>query len=404
MKLRIEPSVPCGNIQPPPSKSIAHRMILCAALSNGKSTIKNIALSDDISATLSCIKALGADFLYQDGVLTINGIDTDSLNFNGVPDCRESGSTLRFILPLCMLVPGNTVLRGKASLLCRPLNVYETICNERGIFFEKANGVVCVGGTLSAGEFSVRGDVSSQFISGLLFALPLLRDDSRIILTGKVESRPYIDITIDIQNRYGVNVYWLNENTIIIPGGQKYVTCDTVNESDWSNAAFMYAMKACGFPIDIADMDNDSLQGDKVCVQNFERLKNGYDTLDVADCPDLAPILFAFAAMHHGGCFTGSKRLRFKESDRVGTMAEELAKFGVKTVVEDDRVIILPCELHAPYGVLHGHNDHRIVMSLAVMCVKFGGIIEGTEAVNKSYPVFFNDLERLKVKIIYEAG
>ena len=175
------------------------------------------------------------------------------------------------------------------------------------------------------------------------------------------------------------------------------------NEGDWSNAAFFYALKECGYPLHISGVSDESLQGDKICISYFDLLKDRYSTLDVSDFPDLAPILFVFAAMHHGGRFTGTKRLRLKESDRVDAMAKELQKFGVKMTLEENSVTIPPGKPHTPNEALYGHNDHRIVMSLAVMCVKYGGVINGAEAVNKSYPSFFEDLEKLKVKISYEV-
>ena len=403
MKVKIKPSCPCGNIQPPPSKSIAHRLILCAALANGTSEIKSISPSEDISATVDCIHALGAKTVFESGALTVTGIDTERLQVSEPLFCRECGSTMRFFIPLCMLTNETTLLYGSKTLLTRPMQIYEEICESQGILYKKTDDHIEVGGALKPAVFTVPGNISSQFISGLLFALPLLPSDSDIVIAGKVESRPYIDLTVAAQSQYGVRTQWRDSHTLHIPGGQKYTPADTVNEGDWSNAAFLYALKYCGYPVNVTDMSFNSLQGDKVCVSYFEALRDGNPVLDVSNCPDLAPILFAFAAMHKGGTFTGTERLRMKESDRGAAMARELSKFGAQLVIGENEIRIPKTELHAPDIVLDGHNDHRIVMSMAVLCVKYGGVIAGAEAVNKSYPGFFEDLEKLKVSITYEA-
>lgn len=403
MKVRIEPSVPAGQAFAPPSKSIAHRLIICAALANGKSTIKNISLSQDILATLDCVRALGAETEYKDGVLTVQGIDTDKLRILSVLPCRECGSTLRFFIPLCMLTENTCILTGSDTLLQRPLSVYETVCSAQGIPFVNNGKQIEIGGKLQPGCFEMPGNISSQFISGLLFALPLLSADSEIIITGAIESRPYIDLTINSLSAYGIKISWKDKSTLFIHENQKYIAADTENEGDWSNAAFLYALQYCGYPVTVSGTDPDSLQGDKICIPYFDALKNGAATLNIADVPDLAPILFVFAALHNGGTFTGTARLRMKESDRGTAMAAELSKFGVRTEIKENEIRIFKSDLHAPEQELYGHNDHRVVMSLAVMCIRYGGGINGAQAVNKSYPGFFEDLGKLKVDIKYEA-
>lgn len=404
MRVIIKPSVPSGRIQAPPSKSYAHRLILCAALAEGKSIIRNISLSDDICATIDCARALGAKTEYENGALTVYGLGG---RFNGISEplqCRECGSTIRFFIPVCMLSGQHVVLQGSETLLKRPMQVYEEICRSQGIGFMQTSDAIAVEGRLQPGTFTFPGDISSQFVSGLLFALPLLERESKICLSGKVESKPYIDITLKVLSAFGVQAYWVKDNTLFIEGNQTYKPVDAENEGDWSNAAFMLVLRQCGASVEVDGINADSLQGDKVCMQYFSRLNQEYTFCDISDCPDLAPILFAFAAMHHGGAFTGTKRLAIKESDRGAAMAEELAKFGVRVEHEEDRIVIPPSCVHAPDAVLFGHNDHRIVMSLAVLCIKYGGVIDGAEAVNKSYPGFFEDLKKLKVKVEYEAG
>ena len=404
MKVKIEPSVPSGGIQAPPSKSYAHRLILCAALADGESTIKNVSLSDDICATIDCVHALGAKTDYKNGALTVYGVGGKNFEINEPLPCRECGSTMRFFMPLCMLAGRRVVLQGSETLLRRPMQVYEAICRSQKIEFEQTSEAITVNGMLRSGIFTFPGNISSQFVSGLLFALPLLDGDSEIRLTGSVESKPYIDITAAVLSVFGISVRWICGNALYVKGRQAYKAVETENEGDWSNAAFLYALRECGAPMEISGVREDSLQGDKVCIQHFARLKKEYSICDISDCPDLAPVLFAFAAMHHGGVFTGTKRLALKESDRGAAMAQELAKFGVNVELGEDRIEIPPSCTHSPNAVLWGHNDHRIVMSLAVLCTRYGGEIDGAEAVKKSYPGFFEDLEKLKVKINYEAG
>ena len=403
MQVDIYASVPHGSVQAPPSKSIAHRLIILAALAKGESMIGNIDLSDDINATLRCIKTIGAFYSYDNGTPLIRGIDPHNIRISETMECGECGSTLRFMIPVCMLSDREFTLTGSKTLLSRPLTVYEDICRINGILFENSGNEVHICGKLRSGDYSVPGDISSQFITGLLFALPLLSGESRICLTGKIESRPYIDLTLVALRRFGVEVSWQDERTLFVPGDQYYTPCQTENEGDWSNAAFLYALKYCGYPIEISGVNINSLQGDKICSAHFHSLSSGYAEIDISDCPDLGPILFSFAALQHGGRFTGTKRLKIKESDRAAAMAEELRKCGVQMLVEENEVVIRPSALHAPNAPFYGHNDHRIVMSLAVISIITGGVIQGAEAVKKSYPGFFEDLRKMQVKLKYET-
>ena len=403
MKVRIEPSVPCGQIQAPPSKSYAHRLILAAVLAKGESTINNISLSDDICATIDCAHALGAKTDYNNGKLTIRGVDWKNIRINTPLQCHECGSTMRFFIPVCLLSGQKVVLQGSETLLTRPMQIYEEICRSQRIVYVQNSNCISLEGKLQPGLFTFPGDISSQFVSGLLFALPLLDDDSEICLTGKLESKPYIDITIAVLSAFGIHVHWKAINVISIKGKQSYTPVVAENEGDWSNAAFLFALQQLGAPIEVGGVLSESLQGDKACLPYFAKLKKEYSLCDIANCPDLAPILFAFAAMYHGGEFTGTNRLAIKESDRGAVMAEELAKFGAAVDMLYDRIVIKPSCIHTPDTVLCGHNDHRIVMSLAVLCTRYGGEIDGAEAVNKSYPGFFEDLIRLKVNVNYET-
>lgn len=243
------------------------------------------------------------------------------------------------------------------------------------------------------------GNISSQFLTGLLYALPLLPEDSRISITTAVESRPYIDMTLRALAAFGVKAAWEDEQTLVIPGGQSYAPREVWVEGDWSNAAFPDALNLFGSSVVVEGLDESSLQGDRVYRTYFAQLASGSPTLHIGNCPDLAPILFAVAAALHGGTFTGTARLRIKESDRAAAMAEELSACGVTVTVEEDSVTVSPIGLHAPTRPLCGHNDHRIVMALSVLLSLLGGEITEAQAVRKSYPTFFADLKRLGIKL-----
>ena len=404
MRVKIYPSIASGTVTAPPSKSILHRLLIMAALSDGESVINNVVLSDDIRATLRCIRAVGATCEIENDSIKVHGIDPHRIEHTGLMDCGACGSTLRFMIPVCMLCGSTSVLTGSPRLLSRPLSVYESICRERCILYENDGTNVRIGGCIHSGTFTIPGNISSQFVTGLLLVLPLLNNDSEIILTDGIESRPYIDITLQTLRYFGINAFWKNDHTLSVPGGQRYVSGSVTAEGDWSNAAFLLALGGKEHSVNVLKTDESSLQGDKKCVDYFKALEQGHAIIDITDQPDLGPVLFAYAAMNHGAVFTGTARLKIKESDRIAAMAEELHKFGCDLTVKDNEVFVLKTALHAPSVTLCGHDDHRIVMSLAVMCAKYGGEIEGAEAVNKSFPDFFRTLEALGVKIRYEIG
>ena len=391
MTVTIRPSAPRGSVSAPPSKSMAHRLLICAGLSAGESAISGVAPSEDVLATLDCLRALGARCELRGGAAAVDG--TGLLTGADPLPCRESGSTLRFLVPLCLLDGRERTLTGSARLLERPLEVYEDLCRTRGFLFARGEASLRLRGRLSAGEFTLPGDVSSQFVSGLLFALPRLDGDSVIHLRPPVESRSYIDMTMDALNAFGVSARWADGTTIAVPGGQRFSPRALTVEGDWSNAAFFLALGA-----EVTGLREDSLQGDRCCAEYLARLRGGAATLDLSDCPDLAPVLFACAAAHHGGVFTGTRRLRFKESDRVAAMAAELLKFGVAVEAEENRVLVRG-GARAPSGALCGHNDHRVVMALSVLCARTGGVIEGAEAVKKSFPDYFAKLRELSIEV-----
>ena len=383
MELEIRPGRASGIVNAPPSKSMAHRLLLCAGLCSGVSVVRNVAFSEDILATIDVLRALGAKVYTDEDFVFIKGTDVLHAACRDTISCRESGSTLRFTIPL-MLLGGNVfTLTGQSRLLQRPQSVYEDLCRAQGLIFERSSSSITLSGPLRAGDFTIPGDISSQFISGLLFALPLLSDDSTIRLTPPVESRSYIDMTL--------------------PGGQSYAPWDIAVEGDWSNAAFFAALKAFGDDVRVMGLRRDSLQGDRIFEDYYEKLKSGCADLDISDCPDLGPVLMAAAAGLHGCVLTGTKRLAIKESDRGAAMAQELHKLGVRCELSENTIRV-SSGLKAASEPLCGHNDHRIVMACAVLLTRVGGFLTSAEAVRKSFPDFFDRLRGLGIEVIEHAA
>lgn len=398
MKATFFPSVARGEICAPPSKSVAHRLLVACALSDGQSVIRGISQSEDMLATLSCVRALGAKARVDGGVAYIQGCKKTPLE-NAVFDCNESGSTLRFFLPVVLALGAeNCIFKGTARLIQRGMGVYDEIFARNGVKVQKETDTITVWGRLASGNYTVRGDVSSQYITGLLIALSLLDEDSTITVIEPFESRAYVDITVDVMKKCGVDIQRADKNVFVVKGGQRFASGNYTVEGDWSNAAFLLAFNHIGGEVQVDGLDENSAQGDKVCKRCFEQLECQNAVIDVSDCPDLAPVLFAVSAMKSGATFVGTRRLKIKESNRAEAMAEELAKYGIKADVKENEVIIYGGELHAPTATISGHNDHRIVMANAVILSKVGGTIDGIEAVKKSYPNFFKDIAKLGVK------
>jgi len=394
MRAAIEPGRLRGTVQAPPSKSMAHRMLICAALAEGVSTVRPLEMSEDILATCDGLRALGAKIEGGDGFLRVAGCRPGEAKSALIP-CRESGSTLRFLLPLCLLSGQEMTLTGSGRLPERPLDVYETLCAERGFRLERIPGGITVQGRLEPGTYTVRGDLSSQFITGLAYALSLLEKDSEIRILPPIESESYLRMTLQAMEESGVQAERPEPEILRIPGGSRYSAGEKTVEGDWSNAAFFEALAAAGDEIRVEGLREDSLQGDKICREYFRRIREGRAAVDVADCPDLAPVLMAFAAMSGGARLTGTRRLRFKESDRGAVMAEELAKFGVSVRTEENEITVGGETPKAPKEILRGHNDHRIVMALSVLCTRTGGTIDDAEAVRKSYPGYWDAFRAL---------
>ncbi len=400
MTVTIEKSRATGQVYAPPSKSVAHRALICGALSKS-STINNVDYSNDVLATLDCLKALGTDVQKRGNTVTLGGLNVFNCN-EATLDCRESGSTLRFMIPLCMLSGANITLTGSSRLFERNLDIYSQIAKDNNIIFKKDKNSLTVCGRLKSGNYSVEGNISSQFISGLLFALPLLDGDSSLEIVGDYESEPYVDLTLKELYDFGVKIE--RQGRIYkIKGGQSYKLNNKSVEGDYSNAAFLDGFNLLGGSVEVLGLDDSSLQGDRIYKTMFADLKMGKKHFNLSNCPDLAPVMFALAAAFGGAEFTGTRRLKIKESDRAAAMAEELAKFGIKLDVYDDSVTVHGGILKTPTKTLCGHNDHRIVMALSLLCSVTGGEIEGAEAVAKSFPDYFEKIKFLKVVVKNET-
>ncbi len=388
MKALFSPSFPFGEVFAPPSKSMAHRYLICGALSE-QSRVSGLAMSEDIKATADCLKALGSRVDFENDTALVGGLCPKE---EALLDCRESGSTLRFMLPLALLGGKEITLTGSPRLMERGAGLYEQMCGEHGLFFENKDGKITVKGPLKPGKYSIDGSLSSQYFSGMLFALSTLDGDSELKVKGKLQSRPYVNMTIKALADFDVKIERI-PGGFFIPGGQKFLSRDAAVEGDWSNAAFLSALSD---KVIVKGLDEHSLQGDKLYPQLFKNVGN-YQ-IDLSDTPDLAPVLFAVAALKDKGDFVGTRRLKIKESDRAEAMKNELLKFGVNTTIFDDRVIVSG-KLKAPSAELYGHNDHRIVMALSVLAARVGGVIDGAEAVSKSFPDFFDVIKKLNVKV-----
>ncbi len=394
MKVKITAGAARGTVAAPPSKSVTHRALIAGALSK-RSVIRGFIPSGDAEATLSCLETLGATVEREGDVVAVGSLDPRKIPECTV-DCGESGSTLRFLIPLCLLSGNRVTLRGTEKLISRPLDVYEELCRERGFTFEKGPDSVTVAGRLAPGEYSVPMTKSSQFATGLLFALSSA-GGGEILIGEEAESTPYVDMTAHVMRRFGVGVQKTARGYEV--GGADYRSLDYTVEGDWSNAAFLSALTCVGGTVEVTGLDRESAQGDRVYPALFKDVMNG-NAVDVRDCPDLAPVLMSLASFAGGGVITGTGRLRFKESDRAAAMKVELAKFGIACGIGDDSVSISG-RLRAPEALLSSHNDHRIAMALSVLCTLTGGEIDGAEAVAKSYPHYWRDLEKLGIGVAY---
>ncbi len=402
MNVTITPGKLSGTVIPPASKSQGHRLLLAAALARGESVIAGLSLSNDIEATLNCIRTLGAQAEQQADGLHVVGcagrVDREKPLFF---DCGESGSTLRFLIPISLAVAGGGSFVGHGRLMDRPLKPYFDIFEKRDIYYAREEGSARAGleGELTPGEYELPGDVSSQFVTGLLYALPLLDGDSRIVITTPLESRTYVDMTLDALTQFGIVAHWEDEQILCVPGNQRYCPAHVSVEGDWSQAAFWLAAGTLGSRVGVLDMDSQSCQGDKIVAAHCEKLaQDGDVVLDVSQCPDLVPALAAVAAVREGTTsIVNAARLRIKESDRLSAVAQVLNAMGAQVEELPDGLLITGQDSLAGGVAVDSHNDHRIAMMTAVAATRCRQPVTvlGAECVNKSYPSFWEDYEKL---------
>lgn len=406
--VKFSPFVPNGTVNVPPSKSDVHRAIICAAMANGVSRISPVALSNDIKATIGCIKALGADAVLENNVLTVDGTNMYK-NKTALLDCGESGSTLRFFIPIAAVGNINATFVGKGKLPQRPIGIFTEALPKAGTVCKTEGGLPLeIKGQLKSGIFEIPGNVSSQFITGLLLALPILEGDSEIVLTSPLESVGYTAMTIRTMKQFGVNIQ-ATEKGWHIKGGQSYKTCDYTTDGDWSQAAFFMVLGAVSGKVTVKGVAKDSTQGDKKCAEIFARfgakvtqLDNEVTvekgelkaiTVDASQIPDLVPVLSVCAAFADGTTkIINAERLRIKECDRLKATAELLNNLGGKVKELSDGLEITGVS-SLKGGNVNGYNDHRIVMSAAVCAARSDEDITATFAmsINKSYPDFYID-------------
>ncbi|AOR24491.1 3-phosphoshikimate 1-carboxyvinyltransferase [Clostridium taeniosporum] len=418
---KIYPRKLKGVVKIPPSKSMAHRGVICAALGNGISKIRNISYSDDIIATINAMRSLGAIITKEDDYLYIVGINSKqckkNIDLNRTIDCNESGSTLRFLVPISCVFEGKNRFIGRGNLGKRPLDTYYDIFDNQKIKYSYKKGKLDLKteGLLKNGEFKLRGDISSQFISGLLFALPLLDGDSKIIITTELESKGYIDLTLSAMRDFGIEIINNDYKEFIIRGNQTYESVDYRIEGDYSQAAFFLVADTLGSDVLITDLNLKSLQGDKEIIDILEKMNvkikivdNGVKVIpkenlkstiiDGSQCPDVIPVVSLAASLCAGKTeIVNVGRLRIKECDRLKAITMELSKLGAKIIEKEDSLIIDGVKSLKGGVKVWSHKDHRIAMMLSIASTVCEEpiIIEDYECVSKSYPQFFEDFKSL---------
>ncbi|SHH99835.1 3-phosphoshikimate 1-carboxyvinyltransferase [Clostridium collagenovorans DSM 3089] len=435
-EIRILPKSLSGKVTIPPSKSMSHRALICSGLSNGKSIIDNVEFSKDIIATSEALRAIGVEIVnISEEFSALQKLSVDGCKFNEniknkdinsrkcedkiVIQCNESGSTLRFLIPIAMTLDKALEFIGKGKLVERPLKTYYDIFENQGIKYSTNNGQLPleVNGSLKAGEYEVKGNISSQFISGLLFTLPLLDGDSKIIITTELESKGYIDLTLSMLNKFSIKIENKDYREFIIKGNQEYKSRNYRVEGDFSQGAFFLVGGLLSGEISVLDLDIKSLQGDKEILDIINKMKGKYivkddennksvitskcetkgAVIDASQCPDLVPIVSVLAALSEGETrIIKAERLRIKESDRLKAMCTELNKLGAE-VSETEDGLIIKGKKTLKGGRVNSWNDHRIAMALAIASIKCEEevIIENSTVVDKSYPRFWDDFAKL---------
>ena len=420
MNVTIKPNKLSGTIQIPPSKSLSHRAIIAAALAEGESIISNVLYSKDILATIDAMRACGAEIKEYSDHLVIHGSKVKRVK--SIINANESGSTIRFMIPIALVSDEEIEFRGENHLVKRPLDTFLEIFDSQGIKYTKGEDYLPlkVYSGLKCGTFKVRGDISSQFITGLLYALPLLDGDSKIVITTNLESKGYIDLTLDMLKKFGIEIENKEYKEFIIKGNQSYKPYNYTIEGDFSQSAFFLVADALGADIKLSCMNMDSHQGDKKILLDMEDFGSNIifendvlslenktlhgATIDFSQSPDLGPALTVLASLAEGESnFINAGRLRIKECDRITAMRIELEKMGAKIIEHKDGMTIYGVkELHG--AIIDSHNDHRVAMAIAMASLKTKGDIKILNAgcVSKSFPNFFSVFESLGGIVSYE--
>ena len=409
-----------GEVTPPPSKSILHRYIIASSLAKGISKIENISYSDDIIATIEAMEKLGAKIEKKDNYLLIDGsktFDKKYLNNNAEIDCNESGSTLRFLFPLSIVKKNKISFKGKGKLFKRPLNPYFENFDKYKIKYSYINeNEILLDGELKSGEYEIDGNISSQFITGLLFSLPLSNENSKIIIRGKLESSSYIDITVDCLNKFGIKIINNSYQEFIIEGNQTYKSGDYEVEADYSQVAFFLVANSIGSNIKINGLNTNSLQGDKKIIDFISQIDNWNKKekliLDGSETPDIIPILSLKACISKKEIeIVNIARLRIKESDRLRAIVKELSKLGFDLLEKEDSILINSRKdfnkiINNSPVYLSSHSDHRITMTIAIASTYYDGeiILDNLDCIKKSYPNFWEVFLLLGGKIYEYLG
>ena len=419
MDVKIYPSKISGRVKVPSSKSVVHRALIASSLSNKESIISNVDFNEDIYATIAALKVLGAKITTSNNTIEVIGLNLNNKLDVVEIDANESGSTLRFIIPLASYLANKVIISGSERLMERPLNIYQDLYIDEGLIFKDGAKKEIIG-SLSGGHYQIDGSVSSQFLSGLMFLLPIIVQDSKIEVLPPFESKPYVDLTIETLKKYNINITSKGD-TYFIKGGQSYLPYNLSAEGDYSQAAFFAVLGAINNEVVIENLNLDSVQGDRailamllslnVKIEELDKAVKVYKsnisskTIDLANTPDLGPILCVLGLFSEAYIkLINVKRLRIKESDRLLAIKSQLEKIGAKVILEENSITIFKLDKFLDKEiVVSGENDHRIVMAMAIAATSLKAplIINGADAINKSYPNFFNDLSNLGVKVEY---
>lgn len=394
MDITIHPNVLRGTIKAISSKSHAHRILICAAFSDRQTVIQCADINEDIEATVECLNALGAYICRTSEGFTVQPLRI--IPTQAHLNCRESGSTLRFMLPICGALGVDATISMAGRLPYRPLSPLWEEMERMGCSLSKPTETTlrCTG-RLNPGQYTIAGNISSQFITGLLFAMALMPGESKLEITGKLESKPYVFMTQDVLQKFGVCTDQWKTNC-----GFPFVSPQNIHvEGDWSNGAFFLAAQALGNPVSVTGLLSNSLQGDRSAAKWLTAL-NDNCCIDASDIPDLVPILAVVAGAKKGATFTNIARLRLKESDRVATTSALLTELGASTTITSDTLTVIPGRYRG--CTVDAAGDHRIAMSAAIAASIADGpvTILGAQCVSKSYPGFWQEYQKLGGKYV----